>query len=220
MLDELTLQIPADWAGVHLQHYAQFASATTLRGRAEAVAAMVGADAAQLSANVRLYGSILSDMPWLTEAPPEADPLDEFKHAGKTYVFVGNLQTIDCGQFEALTELLAAHQGQSAAAGPALLAVLYRRKGAEQTAETVEAATAAFQTLPVSVAWPALAFFLRVGWSCAHSFHSSLVLRERLLSTLTALEQHLPESTGPRRFSLKPLPWLTRTWMRSVRGML
>ncbi len=112
-----------------------------------------------LSSDVSLPVAIVNACPWLNELPA-AGPLTRFDHAGQQYQHVGNLDTITAGQLEALLDFLAAAGDESTCAIHQLLAVLYTPAGQPQTPDSVTRTAEAFRTLPVTTAWPAIAFFL------------------------------------------------------------
>ena len=219
--DTLTGQLPSSWAEVPLAPYAALATADTFPNRIRAVAALVGLPAQPLLDDVSLYGAIVRAAPWLFGALPEASaPMTSFLHQGILYAHVGPLDTISAEQMEALYNFLAEAEGKPLTAAPGLLAVLYAPAGQKQTAAVVAAAQAAFATLPVSVAWPALADFLRAGSSAAQLIGTYSALSTQAEVALLHLEQALQASSASTRCWQKPQRFLLRQWTKSVRATL
>lgn len=133
-----------------------------------AVAALLGVDPAPILADVSELLDVERMLPWLFngELPDSAEPVLQFTHGGTSYQYVGFLHEIRSEQMEALLGFLEAHEQAPLNAAPHLLAVLYTPQGGNgeplpQTARVVEATGAAFASLPMSLAWPALTTFLR-----------------------------------------------------------
>jgi hypothetical protein len=120
---------------------------------------------------------------------------------------------------EALLNFLAAAEGSPLTAAPSLLAVLYCPKGKQQTAEVVSATAEAFATLPMSVAWPALADFLRSSGSVALNIRTVSALSAQVQGLLATLEQALTGG-GSFTFWQKAQRSLSRRWLRNARKML
>lgn len=218
----LTGRLPFNWEDTPLAPYVAFICATTMPQRCEAVAALVGLPAAPFLTDVSLILPILRACPFLDDdsLPDEGTgPVPEIQHLGILYRHVGDLHKINAGQMEALFGFLAQHQGQPLTAGPALLAVLYCRDGAEQTGDEVEAATLAFASLPMALAWPALMAFFRSSSTAATSIRSASALISTTEKMLNEMEKALTVGASTT-FWRKPLTWLTRMWLRNVRKML
>jgi hypothetical protein len=220
--EKLTGTLPDSWAEVPLVPYAALASAEGLPARIEAAAALVGLPAAPLLEDVDLFAAICRAAPWLfgDELPEATGAVPSFKHAGATYEHVGHLDKITAEQMEALLNFLRESEGKPLQAAPGLLAVLYRPKGKTQTAEVVEASRLAFATLPVSVAWPALADFMRSSASAALNIRTASALNEQARVTLAALEKTLTMAGASSTFWQKAQRSLFRRWLRNARKML
>jgi hypothetical protein len=220
--ETLTGKLPDSWATTPLAAYAAIATAELLPARVRAVAALVGLPAEPLLANIRHYAAIRAAAPWLLsgELPEATGAVPQFKHAGTTYVHVGHLDRISAEQMEALVGFLRASDGQPLTAGPGLLAVLYCPKGKTQTGEVVSAAQAAFATLPMSIAWPALADFLRSSASVALNIRTVSALSAQVETMLAALETALQTGGDSRTSYLNLRRRLGRTWIQRVRKML
>jgi hypothetical protein len=155
----LTGHLPESWAEVPLAGYAALAGADGLPARVEAAAALLGLPAGPLLEDVSLFATLAEQAPWLfgDELPEPELPVAYFTHQGITYHHQGDLQKISAGQMEALLTFLRLNEGHHLACAPHLLAVLYCPQGQSQTPAVVQAAATALATLPMSVAWPALA---------------------------------------------------------------
>jgi hypothetical protein len=220
--ETLTGRLPDSWGQVPLAAYATLATADTFPNRIRATAALVGLPAQPLLDDVSLYGAITRAAPWLFGgALPEAgEPLASFTHQGTTYRHVGNLDKINGEQFEALTNFLREAEGKPLTAAPGLLAVLYCAKGKPQTAEAVAAAQAAFATLPVATAWPALAFFLSSTGPVSLRIQTVSALSGQAEVALATLEQALATPGAFTTCWQRARRWLASRWLRSARKML
>jgi hypothetical protein len=78
----------------------------------------------------------------------------------------------------------------------------------------------AFATLPMSVAWPALADFIRSSGSAARSILTVSALEEQTSNLLATLEQAQAMGGASSTFSQKVQRWLFRRWLRSARSQL
>lgn len=213
-------KLPRSWQETPLAPYAALATATTLPERIRALAALVGLPPEPLLHDVRHYGAMVKAAPFLFGELPEASaPVPSFKHLGTTYAHVGNLARVSGEQMEALTIFLRDSDGKPLTAGPGLLAVLYCPKGKEQTAEVVTATQQAFATLPVSIAWGAIASFCRSSGPVALNIRAASALTAQAQAALAALEQALT-STGSRTSFLSLGRKLGRMWIRRVRKTL
>jgi hypothetical protein len=221
----ITATLPEGWHEVPLLPFCRLMAATDLSARVTAFAALVQADAELLLSDIRTYATIRHELPWLEELPALGDgPALSLVHEGQTYEHVGHLEKLTAGQFEALLATLQAHEAAPLLAGPALLALLYRPQGlpvAEWGAATVAATATAFESLPVSVAWPALAFFLSSGLPILQlSLHCSQAQAALQNLTSTVRANLLPQPGG----SPGPLSKLRRAaihlWLRSVEKTL
>lgn len=215
-------KLPPSWADTPLAGYAALATAELLPGRVRATAALVGLPPEPLLQNIRHYGAIRQAAPWLfgSELPEATGAMPSFKHAGTTYVHVGHLARITAEQMEALLNFLRESEGQPLLAAPGLLAVLYCPKGKTQTAEVVGESQAAFATLPMSVAWPALADFMQSSGSAALNIRTVSALKAQASGMLTALEQALATGGASFTFWQKVQRWLFHRWLRNARKML
>jgi len=220
--EALTGQLPESWAEVPLAPFAALATAELLPARVRALAALVGLPAEPLLYDINHYARILVAAPWLFsgELPAATEPVPSFVHQGITYAHVGALDTITAEQMEALYNFLAEAEGQPLTAAPGLLAVLYAPKGQPQTAQVVAQAQAALASLPMSIAWPALADFLRAGSSVAQLIGTYSALRAQAEVALQSLEKALAASSGSTRFWQKPLRFLSAQWIKSARATL
>ncbi len=174
----LTGQLAEGWHEVPLAGYAQLKSAKSVRARIIATAALCGLPAEPLIEDSGIFGAIVRAAPWLFSGPlPEKMNRDVLTHLGQQYRYVGDLHRISAEQLEALLNFLQEHKEAPLLSAPSLLAVLYCPVNGIQDADSVEAAAAAFATLPVSDAWPVLLDFLRSGAPAAlHIRNSSAVL--------------------------------------------
>jgi len=221
--DTHTGHLPESWAEVGLAHYVALASAQTLPETCRALAALCGLPAEVLTSDASLAVPIRKAAPWLFEKDslPEPATVPSFTHAGIPYEHVGNLHKINAGQMEALLDFLEDNEADSLKASPHLLAVLYKPVGVdEQTSEVVDAAAAAFETLPMSVAWPALTSFTRAGQGSAASTRMYLAVAPKAEALLTTLEQSLASTGASKSFFRKPLNWGIRRWIKYVRSTL
>lgn len=176
------------------------------------------APAEWLEADVKRLLAIFQDCPWCSTAPAEGtDPVPLFTYNGTEYHYVGDLDTISAGQLQALLGMIEQHPDPGNQ-WPHLLAVLYKEAGAKQSVDTYNATAAALSSLPISTAWPALAFFLRRSAPLVHAFRASFDARTRAQQLETAAETALsalqtvldtrPTRSGLRGFFL--------TWQRSA----
>jgi hypothetical protein len=220
--DTLTGRLPDSWAQVPLGAYARLAAAESLPDRIAATAALCNLSAQPLLDDVKHYGAIVAAAPWLFggELPETPAAVSYFTHAGTTYHHVGNLGKINAGQLEALLTFLAENEGHPLGCAAGLLAVLYCPQGKQQTAKVVASSQQAFATLPMSVAWPALADFIRSSGSAARSILTVSALEEQTSNLLATLEQAQAMGGASSTFSQKVQRWLFRRWLRSARSQL
>ncbi|WP_310394133.1 hypothetical protein [Hymenobacter sp.] len=221
----LTGTLPSGWHDTPLAAYAALAAAQTVAETCQAVAQLLGLPAEPFLADVSLLAPVRRAAPFLFDGslPEATEPVGQFSHEGHLYGHVGHLDKISAGQMEALLGLLQTHAEQPLAAAPALLAVLYCPVGRAQTADVVAATARAFAALPMAVAWPALAAFLRSSAGAALSIRTALALEKEALALLGALETAVsrPTTGGGWRISSSSMRrWLTRQWIRSARKML
>lgn len=233
----LTGHLPENWAEVPLSLYAALAAtaqpvpdvlqsgAHVLASEAscEALAALLGLPTAEpFHTDFSLLLDLYEAAPWLFVGPlPEAEITERFDHQGTTYEYAGGLSQALGGQMEALLNFLRDYDGQPLGVGHKLLAVLYKPAGQKQTTAAVTAAAAAFQSLPMSIAYPALqGFFLRSSHS-ATPILKFLAVRPEVEKALNALETATasPSSASPGRF-WNMRRWLITTWLRRVRRKL
>jgi hypothetical protein len=184
-----------------------------------------------LEADVKRPAAIIEDCRWVHTLPAEGtEPVPLFTHEGRTYHHAGNLDTINAGQMQALLATVEDHGADVAALWPRLLAVLYKEAGAAQTVDTYEATAAALGSLPVTVGWPALAFFLRSSAPLALASQQSSSAQteaERLEAAIhaavTALESDLAapiQARGLRGFFLRWRRSAVARWLKSVKRTL
>lgn len=184
-----------------------------------------------LEADVKRPAAIIEDCRWVHTLPAEgAEPVPLFTHNGRTYHHVGNLDTINAGQMQALLTTVEDHGDDVAALWPRLLAVLYKEAGVAQSVDTYEATAAALGSLPVTVGWPALAFFLRSSAPLALAFQQSSNaqaeverLETAIRAAVTALESGLArpiQAGGLRGFFLRWRRSAAARWLKSVKRTL
>jgi hypothetical protein len=217
-----TGMLPTSWDDVPLLKYGALAAAQNLNERAIAYAALLGLPAEPLVEDVSVYAYLRKAGAFLFDGPlPETpEALPSFTHAGITYQYIGDLQKMNGGQYEALTGLL--DHMKASGADPLtktheLLAVLYVPQGQEQNAATVDAAATAFQTLPMSIGYPAVqAFFLR-NWKSAQPIRTFSAVQAEVQQTLATVEQAISASQAS---SWNLLRWLSLMWIRRVKKTL
>ena len=222
----LAAQMPVSWAEVPFRAYVNLravarptpASLTQLPMFAygsvagcEAVATFVGLPTAEpLHADVRHLLRVYRGAPWLFDDElPDASTLATcFTHQGTRYryapdaelgpeaaaarrrVLLGHLREADCNMITC---------------GPHLLAALYTPKGRLLTVASEQAGRVAFETLPLSIAWPALLHFVVPNCEGA-PIQRYLALRPMLEQALAAFEAAAP----PPRRGLRA--WLGSRW--------
>jgi hypothetical protein len=216
--------LPTGWHDTPLAAYVALATATDVPSQCQAVAQLVGVPAEPFLSNVQLLVPIRQACPWLFDGSlPETGlaPVPSFTHKGVTYRHVGNLETISAQQFEALLAFLRENEAQPLRSAPHLLAVLYCPINEEQTAEVVDRTAAAFASLPMAQAWPALhAFFLSSGKQAASIRLSSELVGEAT-NALTTLEEALSLRRGVSPGPLQSIVrWLVRHWLRLAKRRL
>ena len=96
--------------------------------------------------------------------------------------------------------------------------MLYQPVGQKQTAAVVEATAAAFATLPMSLAWPALADFIQRSAPWALATQRYLAARPAAELALSAVEQAMASASQGRCWSMRR--WLGKVWLRRVTSML
>jgi len=219
--EKISGRIPEGWHEVLLSSFLNYHQ--QLKDKPEGFAWVVLASTTTdipteiIHSDVSLAWLILRQMPWVSELP-KPEPLTSFKHQGKTYEHVGNLDKMNAGQFEALLDYLDTAKDDPIQAAPNLLAVLYKPEGQEQTKATVAAAAEAFQSLPVSIAWPGVAFFLTSSASFAQRIQAYSEAKAAVI-TLTEKIEKAMQAPSPTRSS-RIAAWLGRQYMKSVRGLL
>lgn len=225
--ETLTGQLPdaLNWDEVRLDAYAAIVAAqevppTNITALCQAVALLAGLPAQPLLDDTSLLAVIVDAAPWLFggSLPPAGEPVPVFTHLGIQYAHVGNLHKISAGQLEALYDFLQANQGGPISCAPNLLAVLYCPAGQTQTAEVVRDTAAAFASLPLAIAWPALQDFIGSSGSAAANILSASALQSKVGALLSTLEA--ATSGASSTFWRRPLNWLVRIWLRNVRKML
>jgi hypothetical protein len=214
--------LPKSWAKVPLTLYANLAAAETMPEKVKATAALVGLPAAPLLADVKHYGAIVEAAPWLFggELPEAPTPVAYFTHEGTTYHHVGALAKISATQMEALMNFLRDNEGHALNCAPGLLAVLYCPAGKEQTAEVVASAQEAFANLPMSIAWPALADFMRSSGSAALNIRTVSALEEQVKSLVRTLETATEGASASSTFLQKLQRSLFRRWLSNAKKLL
>lgn len=215
-------RLPTGWAQVPLAAYAKLAAAEALPDRITAAAELCSLPAQPLLDDTSHYGAIVKAAPWLFggELPETPQAVAYFTHEGTTYHHVGNLGKINAGQLEALLTFLADNEGHPLGCAAGLLAVLYCPQGKAQTAKVVGASQAAFATLPMSIAWPALADFMRSSGSAARSILTVSALSGQVSNLLTTLEQAQAMAGASSTFWQKAQRSLFQRWLRSARRQL
>jgi hypothetical protein len=235
----LTGQLPESWAEVPLASYVALALAAqpvpagimpTVHPFAnaagcQALATLLGLPTAEpFLADISLLLPIYEATPWLFDGPlPTAAPTAGFTHLGQVYDYVGgDFDTLTLGQWEALTSFLQESDGQPLRVAPQLLAVLYAPQGQPQSATTVQHAAQAFDTLPLSVAWPAIQSFLQRALPLALATQSYLAARPLVEQVVHALAQGLATSptSAPRGLYLNTGRWLAKHWLKLVQRQL
>jgi hypothetical protein len=219
--ETLTGRLPDSWAQVPLGRYAKLAAAEELPAKVAAAAELCSLPAQPLLDDVRLYRAILNAAPWLFggELPETSAAVTYFTHKGSTYHHVGNLGRINAGQLEALLAFLAENEGHPLGCAAGLLAVLYCPQE-QQTAKVVAAAQQAFATLPMSIAWPALADFMRSSGSAARNILTVSALEGQVSNLLTTLENASQMAGASSTFSQKVQRWLFRLWLKNAKSRL
>lgn len=220
--DTITGRLPDSWAQVPLGPYSRLAAAEALPDRIAAAAELCSLPAPLLLDDTRHYGAIVAAAPWLFggELPETPTAVAYFTHEGTTYHHVGNLGKINAGQLEALLTFLADNEGHPLGCAAGLLAVLYCPAGKLQTAKVVATSQAAFATLPMSVAWPALADFMRSSGSVARNILTVSALEGQVSNLLTTLEQAQAMAGASSTFWQRAQRFLFRRWLRSARRQL
>jgi hypothetical protein len=235
----LTGHIPESWGEVPFRKYVDLAATAqklpdsitnptahmfaSVAG-CKAIAPLLGLPTAEpFLQDTQLLLPIFEAAPWLFLGPlPLAEDLvTVFTHQGVTYTYVGGLDNANGGQMEALLAFLRESDGNPVACGPQLLAVLYTAKGQTQTPQSVKEAGDAFETLPMSIAWPCLQNFMVRSMPLALPIQRYLALRPSVEQALSALEQgadsKILASLG-RSWSMHR--WLGKIWLRLVRRTL
>lgn len=232
--EQLAGYLPESWAEVPLSPYAALAlTAQPLpaglvptvhpfahpAGR-QALATLLGLPTAEpLHANPSLLADLFEAAPWLFVGPlPDApQPAPSFTHQGVAYSHLGLLDSADGATLETLLTLLHASEGQPLNVAPQLLAALYRPTGQPVTADTTRQAAAAFATLPLSLAWPALQAFLVRSAPMVLAFQKYGTARQAAGQALRALETAAASPTSaPRGCCSNMLRWLVRHWIKRV----
>ena len=214
--------LPESFADVKLAHYVILVAADRVSQRIAATALICGLPVDVLLADAGLFATIKRAAPWLFADPP----LSELKrqslitHEGMRYEFVGDLHRISAHQLEALLDFIAQHHAAPILSAASLLAVLYKPLGEAQTADVVERTALAFESLPVSIAWPAIMDFLRSGASVARHIRNSSALVSETKELLSQLESASRTGGASFRYLSKLRRWLILTWIRSARAQL
>lgn len=231
----LLAHAPASWAEVPLAAYAQFvatarplpasltqptAHAFTSPASCEALATLLGLPTAEpLLTDRRVLLTVYQVSPFLFTGPlPAAGAVLTFTHRGTAYEYCGGLPDVSGEQIEALLAFMAAHEGHPLGCGPNLLAVLYKPVGQAQTSGVVEATAEAFATLPLSLAWPALADFTQRSAPWLLATQRFLAARPAAEQALSALQQALASASPGRSWSMRR--WLARVWLRLAAKLL
>ncbi|MDO7849909.1 hypothetical protein Q5H92_26355 [Hymenobacter sp. M29] len=228
-----TGRLPSSWADVSLAQYAALAAAANWPDRCRALAALCDLPAQPFLDDVSLCLPILRGAPFLLDGPlpmPGTDGDTSFRHAGTTYVPApADLDKIAGAQLEALLNFLLEHDGNALACAPALLAVLYKPAGKKPlfgpapdvplTADVVEASARAFESLPMSVAWPLIGNFLSRSAATATSIAKFLAVQPAAEQLLSAMETHLTTS-GRSGFCWNFAAWALVRWTKRVRNRL
>jgi hypothetical protein len=224
-------QIPESWEEVPLAKYAQLAAAADWPARCRTLAALCGVPEQPLLDDVSLCLPIFRAAPFLLNGPlpgitdgPAAlvdRPGHSFQHLGITYVPApADLERINAGQLEGLLAFLSNHEGNTLAAAPHLLAVLYKPEGTKElTAEVVEASAAALASLPMAIGYTLLLDFWQRSASWALPIQRYLALRPAVEQMLNALETLSQTSALPGR-SWNIVRWLFAMWTRHAKKML
>ena len=218
--------LPASWRQVPLSAFLKFHELHEGH-RSElvflhSVIALTGLPAHLFEEDVSLARTLAEQMPFFSDGLPEDEPVPVFTHKGRRYEHVGDFGKLAAGQFEALLSFLDAATPKPVFAAPDLLAVLYREQGTEQDPASVSAATKAFHSLPMSVAWPAVAAFLTAWAQSAWRIQAYSAAKLQVETALRTVEQTLTQATvgaSPGRSS-RILGWLGKRYVRSVRGQL
>ncbi len=234
----LTGHIPESWGEVPFRGYMDLAATAqevpslieptahvfASRAGCTALATLLGLPTAEpFHTDMSLLLPIYETSPWLFLGPlPDEQALvTAFTHQGIAYTYAGGLDGANGGQMEALLAFLKENEGNPTACGPQLLAVLYCPQGKEQTADLVQATAQAFETLPMSIAWPCLQNFIVRSMPLALPIQRYLAMRPAVAQALSALEKaaHSPVSASlGRSWSMRR--WLVKTWLRLAKRTL
>jgi len=133
---------------------------------------------------------------WFRDSLPQPVPVDKVKHAGKTFVYHGNLDKLTAGQFEALVEFITQAQGKVLTMVHWLLAVLYVEEGKPQTAESVESNAELFLSLSMDKAYGAVGFFLTFSSGSAARIQKFSELEAHIRVRIKLLEAQLQKSSS------------------------
>lgn len=231
----LLAHAPASWAEVPLAAYADFAAtaqplpasltqptahAFTSPASCQALATLLGLPTAEpLLADRRVLLTVYQVSPFLFTGPlPAAGAVPSFAHRGTVYEYCGGLPNATGEQLEALLAFMSEHEGHPLGCGPNLLAILYRPTGQAQTPAVVEATAAAFASLPLSLAWPALADFTQRSAPWLLATQRYLAARPAAGQVLSALERALASASPGRSWSMRR--WLGKVWLRHAAKLL
>lgn len=221
-----TGHLPTGWHEVPLSSFLAFHQlhAGHHEGLAlqHAVIVLSGLPRLMFDEDVSLAAGLAPYLGFYFQGLPAGEPAPTIEHLGVRYTYTGDVSKWTAGQFEALLAFRDQAAPHPVHAAPQLLAVLYQTDGAEQTAETVAAAAAAFQSLPVSVAWPAVRAFLTAWAPLAAPTQACSVAETELQTALTKMEQALTSAraTPSRTLSSRIAGALASRYVRYVRGRL
>ncbi|MDF7810767.1 hypothetical protein [Hymenobacter sp. YC55] len=216
-----TGQLPEGWHEVTLGTFLKYQERPDqIRPTPLVLSMLTGISENILADDVSLCVPIWKELTWFEKTLPDGEPVTSFTLASIEYEHVGNLQKINAGQFEALTDFIRDHKSDPVQASPYLLAVFFKPKGKEQTPWVVENTAEAFRELPMSIAYPVVKDFLRTGASSALSIQTYLAVQPKAEHLLQTLEATLQSPGASKSYSKRLLRYLSRMWIRSVRGQL
>jgi hypothetical protein len=199
-----------------------------------------------VNSDVSITATVLEEATWLLNGklPEAAEAPATLQHRGVTYTYVGYLERLTGGQYEALADFTKAAQAEGrtpVAVAHQLLAVLYApapvetvtqkarrffgfgqkpapRKPTDLTADMVAQSAKAFETLPVSVAYPIILHFFHSGSRLAGLTQLFSAVAPAALKALETLEQAQLSSGSPEPY-MNFRPWLLQTWIRHAKQL-
>ncbi len=223
--DHKIYQLKSGWEDVKLAEFVDYqtriASLTRVRQLIATAAWLSDVPTEILNQDVSIAYGIVNACPWRNDLPAVESRVFLFTHVGVEYKYVGDLGALTAGQLEALLDYLADAGKEPATALPNLLAVLYKPVGVKQTAKSVDAAIEAFQTLPITTAWPALGFFLTTSAPSALRIQQFSDAHAKTSETLTEVTMMVNQRLADSATFWQRWRWsAARLWTRSAWNLL